>query len=135
MLRKTTLTFISLILLSGGQGFEADPNYVGHFTSEQNLHQLIHRVRQQETDREDSGDENDQLENWESVFFHVYTPENGLENPQVIKKGICLFAQNIHHIIIVLGKRTPLDHLKILLHQMHTNSILVDFTSSFQESK
>ena len=85
-----TLTFTSLLLLSGGHGFEAvlDPNYVGHFTSEQNLHQLIHRVRQQETDREDSGDENDPLENWESIFFHVYTPENGLENPQVIKKGM-----------------------------------------------
>ena len=88
MLSTTTLVFISLLLLSEGHGFETvqDPNYVGHFTSEQNLHQLIHRVRQQETDREGSGDESDPLENWESVFFHVYTPENGFENPQVIKK-------------------------------------------------
>jgi len=62
------------------------PNLLVHFESRDNLDRLISHLNLSKPDETDDGDE---IKDWETVFFHLFTPENGFDKP------VKVFAHNL----------------------------------------
>ena len=54
------------------------PNLLVHFESRDNLDRLISHLNLSKPDETDDGDK---IKDWETVFFHLFTPENGFDKP------------------------------------------------------